>query len=610
MVHHSEFEANVGVTTRLDRRTSAQFAVVRWFAALSLMACHSSPSPWRQSLITTAEKSGWVDTARYEEAVQLCRGIARAYRGVACEEIGRTTEDRPIVALRIERAPGAPYIYVQAGIHAGEIEGKDAGIWFVRDLLDGKVAAGALNAVNLIFVPCINPDGHERFGPNNRPNQRGPKEMGFRTNAQRLNLNRDFTKADSPEIQAVLRVVRTRDPLIFVDLHTTDGAKFEHDIAIDQAPMAPRADRLEVAAQALSDSIVARLSALGHLPVGGFYPSFIKDDDPTSGFALNEPLPRWSHGYASARGRFGFLIELHSWRTYAERAKAVYHMLQALLELAATQTPSWLAAIKAPESIAGKRLGVEFQPSDHTREIAFRGYHYDVRTSELTGGRWIAYDESRPEVWTVPLRDQIVAKVTVDVPRAGYIVEGGYAAAVAPILDLHGIRYHRIDHQPKLTVSAFRATKVTYEPPSEGHTRSRLEGAWASETRTLDRGAIYVAVDQPLARLAVHLLDPAAPDSFAQWGYFASAFERKEYMEAYVAEEVARMMIAKDPSIKAQFDASVAADPNPASPDAKRDWFYRRSAAWDERVNLLPVYRVDAPPLPGRPEAKVPGTQR
>ena len=37
-------------------------------------------------------------------------------------------------------------IYVQAGIHAGEIEGKDAGFWFLRDLLDGKVAPGALDA--------------------------------------------------------------------------------------------------------------------------------------------------------------------------------------------------------------------------------------------------------------------------------------------------------------------------------------------------------------------------------------------------------------------------------------------------------------------------------
>lgn len=563
-----------------------------------LVACHPSPAPSRDSLITTAERSGWVRTGRYEEAVQICRAIAHTYPGVTCDDIGRTTQDRPIVALRIERAPGAPYIYIQAGIHAGEIEGKDAGLWFVRDLLDGRVAPGSLKAVNLIFVPCINPDGHERFGPNNRPNQRGPQEMGFRTNGQRMNLNRDFTKADSPEIQAVLRVIRNRDPLIFVDLHTTDGAKFEHDIAVNQTPMAPRQDRLEVAAATLSDAIVARLAALGHLPTNGFYPSFLKEEDPASGFALNEPLPRWSHGYISARGRFGFLIELHSWRTYGERAQSAYHVLQALLELAPTQTQSWIAATKATEQLAGNQLGVEFKPSDHTRPIAFRGYRYEIRKSEVTGGNWISYDESQPEIWNVPLHDQIETKVSVRVPNAGYIVDGGYAAIVAPILDRHGIAYRRIadSGHPQLAVSAFRATRVTYEPPSEGHTRCSIEGSWAPETRTLDGGAIFVPIAQPLARLAVHLLDPAAPDSFAQWGYFATAFERKEYMEPYVAEAVARDMMAKDPAIKAQFEAAIASDPRLATPEAKREWFYRRSAAWDERVNLLPVYRVDDPP--------------
>lgn len=530
-----------------------------------LVACHSASavrSPL--SLMTTAERSGWLRTGRYGETVQLCRDFARAYSGVTCDQLGRTTEDRPIVALRIERAPGAPYIYVQAGIHAGEIEGKDAGLWFVRDLLEGKVAPGALAAVNLVFVPCINPDGHERFGPNNRPNQRGPQEMGFRTNAQRLNLNRDFMKADSPEIQAVLRVIRTRDPLVFVDLHTTDDAKFEHDIAIDQTPMAARADHLEVAARALSDAIGTRLTALGHLPIGGFYPSFLDNGDPTSGFALNEPPPRLSHGYMSLRGRFGFLVETHSWRTYGERAKSTYHMLQALLELAVTQTSAWTAATHAARAadqrLGGSELGVAFEPGSHSRPIAFRGYHYDIRTSELTGGKWIVYDESRPEVWNVPLRDEVIARVTVHVPQAGYIVDGGYAAIVAPILDRHGVVYRRFEQRPRLAVSAFRATKVTYEPPYEGHTRAVFEGAWAPETRTLDRGAIYVPIAQPLARLAVYLLDPAAPDSLAQWGVFASAFERKEYMEPYVAEAVARDMIAKDPAIQAQFAEAVVAN--------------------------------------------------
>src|SRR5262245_10270211 len=117
----------------------------------------------RSRLVTTAERTHYVQTGRYEEVVQLCHDFERAYREVACKEIGRTGEDRPIVALRVRRHKDVPVIYIEGGIHAGEIEGKDAGFAFVRDLLDGVVAPGALDAVSLVFVPVINPDGHERF---------------------------------------------------------------------------------------------------------------------------------------------------------------------------------------------------------------------------------------------------------------------------------------------------------------------------------------------------------------------------------------------------------------------------------------------------------------
>src|SRR5690349_15044069 len=174
--------------------------------AAALVACHA-PRP-KLPLVTLGESSQYTRTGRYAEAVQLCEDFARVYAEVSCEEIGRTLEDRPIVMLRVSRGRGRPAIYIEGGIHAGEIEGKDAGFWFVRDLLDGRVAPGALDRVDVAFVPVINPDGHERFSPNNRPNQRGPAEMGFRTNGARLNINRDFVKADTVEMHAILGVLR------------------------------------------------------------------------------------------------------------------------------------------------------------------------------------------------------------------------------------------------------------------------------------------------------------------------------------------------------------------------------------------------------------------
>jgi hypothetical protein len=360
-------------------------------------ACATGPRP---ALTTVAETSQYVNTGRYDEAVQLCRDFARAYPGVRCVELGRTGEDRPIVALHISRGGGHPAIYVQAGIHAGEIEGKDAGFWFLRDLLDGKVCPGALDAVDVVFVPVVNPDGHERFGPNQRPNQRGPAEMGFRTNDARLNINRDFVKADTPEMHALLHAFTTYHPVLLVDLHTTDGAKFEHDISINVAPLAPRNDQLEATAKGLADATIKGLSAHGHLPVA-FYPSFITNDDPTSGFAISDPPPRFSQAYAGARSRLGVLVETHSWRSYRERAESTYHALEAIFADATQHVAAWVAAEAAADTadagLGGSDVTLVWDTGKQHTEIEFRGYAYDKTRSEISGaatsrrsraGRW------------------------------------------------------------------------------------------------------------------------------------------------------------------------------------------------------------------------------
>lgn len=562
-----------------------------WAVALACASC-IAPRP-KPTLTTFAEASGYKRTGRYDEAIALCRDFARAYEGVACDTIGETGEGRPIVALRIEQTAGLPYIYVEGGIHAGEIEGKDAGFWFMRDLLDGKVAPGVLDRVNVIFVPVINPDGHEQFRPNNRPNQRGPEEMGFRTNGARLNLNRDWVKADSPEIQAALGVFRTYDPLIAVDLHTTDGAKFEQDISVTMAPYAPRGDSLDETTASLSSAMMARLTELGHLPVD-FYPSFVDDELPESGFGKGEAPPRFSTSYMAARGRIGILVETHSWRTYKERAQSTYHTLQALFENAVKSSDSWikaaLAADAADAKLGGTEVAMMWKTDGQSHDIDFRGYAYERRLSEITGGTWLVYDESKPETWRVPLYDTVVPAISVTAPKRGYIVDGGFARAVAAVLDRHGIEYSPVARAGE-NVEVFRSDSVAFAPPYEGRTRATMTGAWTEENRTLDRGAIFVPIAQPKARLIMHLLEPSLPDSLAQWGFFNAVFEQKEYAEPYVLEESVRQMFAASPALADEFSEFANRTPAPTT-EERLDWIHRHHPSWDERKNLLPVYRV------------------
>ena len=135
------------------------------------------------------------------------------------------------------QAQKLPVILLQGGIHAGEIDGKDAGFLALREALDGRAARGTLDKLVVIFVPVFNVDGHERYRAWNRPNQRGPEEMGWRTTAQNYNLNRDYMKADAAEMQAMLGLMTAWDPLVLADLHVTDGAQFEHGISINVEPL-------------------------------------------------------------------------------------------------------------------------------------------------------------------------------------------------------------------------------------------------------------------------------------------------------------------------------------------------------------------------------------
>ena len=125
--------------------------------------------------------------------------------------------------------------------------------------------------------------------------------------------------------------------------------------------------------------------------------------------------------------------------------------------------------------------------------------------------------------------------------------------------------------------------------------RAQLEGVWSEQLVDIEAGALFVPVAQPLARLVTALFEPQAPDSFAAWGFFNACFEQKEYMEPYVAEQIAAGMLAADAGLRKEFNAKLQAEPEFArSPSERLEFFLRRHGSWDERYNLYPVLRVDA----------------
>ena len=600
----------VPVMTRFARSASLAIALG---AVLAPVQQAAATSPARPPLTTFAERTGFQKTGRYDEVIALCDEFARAHASsVRCFDFGTTPEGRPMKAMAIStsgaltpedaRAKNIPTVLVQGGIHSGEIDGKDAVFWLLRELLAGNVAPGVLDKQVLVFVPVFNVDGHENFRAWNRPNQRGPEEMGFRTTAQRYNLNRDYLKADSAEMQAMLKLVNAWDPLVAMDLHVTDGAKFQHDISITSEPVKSGDNELQKIGRQLRDGIIDRLAAQGSKPVA-FYPSFVKDDDPASGFAEGVSPPRFSHGYFVLRNRIGILVETHSWRTYPERVRATRNTVLDLLEIIASEGATWQAAAYQADAraklLAGASVPLTWKVLDDVPTIDFQGYAYSRTPSEISGALMTRYDESKPEVWKVPLREKVAPALEVTAPRAGYLVPVAWAPYVEPKLKTHGVEYRVLGAGLRqVAAQTFRASDAKFAPTSvEGHQRVMLEGDWHPENRDLLAGAIFVPIAQPKARLVMNLLEPQAPDALAAWGEFNNAFEQKEYMEGYVAEEQAELMLAKDPALKAEFDKRLREDAEFAkSPEARLDFFYRHHAAYDRDYLRYPVLRVDVAP--------------
>lgn len=609
----------IAVLAAVTAQVGAAAAVLAAPPALAAGASPASAAPTSFSaLATAAERSGYARTGRYEEVVRLCAEFARTFPAqVRCQRFGTTPAGRPMLALvasadgvvepEAARRRGRPVILAQGGIHAGEIDGKDAGFLLLRQLLSDRSPKAVLAQLTWVFVPVFNIDGHERFGPYQRPNQVGPTESGWRTTAQNLNLNRDYSKAEAPEMQAMLQLLSRWDPLLYIDLHVTDGADFQPEVAVEIEPRLGGPAALRAIGAELSARTLQRLGGAGIIAVD-FYPSLRKQDDPTSGFSADLAPARFSTGYWPLRNRFAVLVEAHSWKPYPRRVRTMVAVLSSIFAEVAVRGRDLLAAVTAADAadqkLAGATVPLRYEPSGPPTELRFPGYHYTIEPSAVSGALRVRYDPRRPEIWTVPFFGQLAAQGTVNAPGAGYLVPPELAELVGRKLRAHDLAFRTLTAPestvlpPPLDAQVFQVTSRTFRPePYEGRHTVQVEGRWQSERVEPGSGALFVPVAQRGGRLLVHLLEPTGPDSLLSWGFFNAIFEQKEYMEDYVTEAVAEQQLAADPKLRAEFYSRLR-DPAFARDPAQRlRFFYERHPSFDKKQNRYPIYRLDqAPP--------------
>jgi hypothetical protein len=505
-----------------------------------------------------------------------------------------------------------PIVLVQNSIHAGEMDGKDACLALLRDMVIAKSKAGLLERAVFVFIPVYNADGHERRSRYNRINQEGPLEMGWRGNGRNLNLNRDYLKADAPETRAFMAMFHRWMPDFFVDDHVTDGADYQYDVTftIDDGPNLPAATAKWVD-EVATPTLEKYVDAHGHL-ASPTYINLVNDNDPSEGLGFNDNPPRFSTGYTILEGRPGMLVELHMLKDYRTRVTGNYEILAALMDLVNRDTDKLLAlnaaADKEAEAMGSHPLSNVKYPlalgwGGQTTPFLFRGYKYTRELSGVSGAMWVRYTH---EPWNVSLPARTGFKVTEETtPPAAYIVPAQWTQVI-DVLAAHQVEMTRTTAAWSGTVETYRCAGMEWQgPPFEGrHPTFNGEaqhdpGKFGScvlvrEQMSFPAGSAVVRLNQRLSRVAMAWLEPAAPDSAMQWGFFDPIFEQKEYGEAYVLEELAREMMAKDPKLKAEFERKVSSDPAfAASPGARLEFFYERSPWYAaNRVGLYPVGRL------------------
>ncbi|ASY46175.1 carboxypeptidase [Sphingobium xenophagum] len=545
--------------------------------------------PW----ITPAERVNFVDTPDYAATrAWLERLVASAPQLLSIESFGKTAQGRDLYFVRASKGGGGkPVLLVQAGIHSGEIDGKDAGMMLLRDIAHrGK--HGLLDKVDLVFVPIFNADGHERASPWNRPNQRGPRSMGWRTTAQNLNLNRDYLKADAPEMQAMIALINRLDPTLYLDLHVTDGIDHQYDVAYAFSgwrgyyAKSPAIGRwLDTRLRPAMD---AALKRAGHTP--GYYVSAVDNRNPDKGISHDPDTPRYSTGYGDYRHVPTILIETLSLRPYRQRVLGTYVFVEEALRLAGNEGARLRAAIDADRAERPADLVVKWKPlKDPIYTVDFLGIAHDRYRSAASGReeiRWLG----RPITQKIPVFGEEPDQ-SVRLPKAWWVP--ATAPEVIERLKLHGIRFETIDAPRTIELDMVRIAEPKLGAPIEGRVPLMAGGfTHGRRSETFPAGSVRVPSDQPLGLLAAALLEPESADGVLAWNFFPGMLQRTEYIEAYAIAPLAERMLTQNAALRQEFETKLAADPAfAADGNARLAWFYERTPYFDDRYLLYPIGR-------------------
>ncbi len=492
---------------------------------------------------TRVEASGYTETSSYGEVLAFLREIQVRSDQVRVRSLTTSAEGRMVPLVIVSResisdpsqraAIPKPAVLVMANIHAGEVEGKESSLMMIRDLAVGPLRH-LLERQVLLFLPIYNADGNDRFGHNRRDD--GPELAGLRANGQNLDLNRDYMKLEAPETRGLLSLFRAWDPILTVDMHTTNGSY--HREPVTYAGMAhPSTSRL------LQDYFWQKLTAgaadalqskYGYESVP--YGNFMDRLQPEKGWLNDAMDARYGTNYIGLRNRFALLDENYSYADFKTRVLASYAYLRSILEftdrhIGEMAELAYRADRETARDYAREKAAVEFK-IEELMKVTVRSYEFAREEMPAAGspaerggpGRYRLRRTETLRDYRIPYFSLAVPTRVLPLPEEGYVILPGQAEAIA-ILRSHGILLEKFAEPLRVTeaenfkITAMELSRTIYQ----GRIALTLRGEYQKGEVLIPENAYFISLHQPLARLVPLLLEPEIPDSLAAWGFFNRA---------------------------------------------------------------------------------------
>ena len=555
-----------------------------------------------QQFTTSFEKTKGLQSTTYSECVNYYSALNARYNTIAIKLFDTTDAGYPLQLILFSNdkhfdpvlwyRQNKVVILINNGIHPGEPDGIDASMMFLRDLAQGKIKAPA----NVVFavIPIYNIGGSLNRNSYSRVNQNGPESYGFRGNAQNLDLNRDFIKADSRDARSFEKIFHWLDPDILIDNHVSDGADYQHTMTM----LTTQHDKLggetgkflhDVFEPALFSGMEKKNWPM--CPYVNF-----EESSPDVGWAAFYDPPRFSSGYAALFQTIAFIPETHMLKPFTDRVKSTYAFMQTVMEQASlfandiiTKRKASIEAIKQQ-----KECTITWQADTTNYElINFKGYEAATKTSEVTGMPRLFYDHNKPYTKQVKFFNTLTPLITIEKPKA-YIIPQGWHDAI-DLLKLNDVKTTRIKNDTIIKVSYYHIDdyKSAAKPYEKHHFNYSVQVSERSDSIRFLKGDYVIFTGQRVDRYIVETLEPQADDSYFHWNFFDAILQQKEGYSDYRWEDVAATFLLQHPEVKQQLEGKKKTDTAfAASAEAQLDFVYKHSPYYEPAHLRYPVYRL------------------